>query len=256
MIRIVVLLIAAAAGVASAVLALKTKGVVVERTEQLAQTNKDLAGTKKSLEEEKAKLQQATAAKEAADSKATSLEAKLATTEKSLADASTELTDTKGKLATTETESLAAKKELEDFKAQFPPDMPPDKVVASLKEKDSTIKVAQEEVDILKKKLAEKTDRPAAPAPGAAAAGGPTGRPSAPGIQGKIVAVNHQWNFVVVNVGGERGLAENAEMVVVRGDQAIAKLKIAKVDPQTAVADIVKSASKVRPTVGDVVITN
>lgn len=255
MIRIVVLLIAAAAGVASAVLALKTKTIVAERSQQLEQTGKELAGTKKSLDEEKAKLQQTTAAKEAAESKATATEAKLATTEKSLGDANTELADVKGKLSTSETDAATAKKELEDFRAQFPPDMPPEKVVTSLKEKDNQIKVSQEEIDVLQKKLAEKTSRPEVQAQAAGGAAS-TGRPSAPGIQGKIVAVNHQWNFVVVNIGGEKGLAENAEMVVVRGDQPIAKLKVAKIDPQTAVADIVKASSKVRPTVGDVVITN
>jgi hypothetical protein len=254
MIRIVVLLIAAAAGVASAVLALKAKDIVVQRSEQLEQTSKELAGTKKSLDEEKAKLQQTTAAKEAAESKTTAVEAKLATTEKSLGDANTELADVKGKLTTAETDSATAKKDLEDFKAQFPPDMPPDKVAAALKEKDNQIKVSQEEIDILKKKIAEP--KPVVTAQQAAGGAAATGRPSAPGIQGKIVAVNHQWNFVVVNIGGEKGLAENAEMVVVRGDQPIAKLKVAKVDPQTAVADIVKASTKVRPTVGDVVITN
>mgnify|MGYP000931498317 CR=1 FL=1 len=153
-----------------------------------------------------------------------------------------------------ETAATEAKQELDNLKAQFPPDQTPEQVIESLKQKDNQIKVAQEEIDVLQKKLQEKREKEAIAAtqPGSPAAG----RPSAPGIQGKIVAVNHQWNFVVLNVGGERGLAENAEMVVVRGNQPIAKLKVAKVDPQTAVADIVKASARIRPTVGDVAISN
>lgn len=254
MAKTLVLVLAALGAIASAVLAYKAKDNFTAKVGELEQTSTELAGTKKSLDDEKAKLQTTTAAKEAAESKAAGLETKLAATEKSLNDANAELTDTKGKLTQAETAATGAKTELDNLKSQFPPDQTPEQVIESLKQKDNQIKVAQEEIDVLQKKLQEKTEKAAmaAATPGAPAAG----RPSAPGIQGKIVAVNHQWNFVVLNVGGERGLAENAEMVVVRGNQPIAKLKVAKVDPQTAVADIVKASQKVRPTVGDTAISN
>ncbi|HPA18983.1 MAG TPA: hypothetical protein PLU30_14640 [Verrucomicrobiae bacterium] len=254
MAKTLVLVLAALGAIASAVLAFNAKTNFTAKVDELKQTSTELAGTKKSLDEEKAKLQATTAAKEAAESKASGLETKLAATEKSLSDANTELTDTKGKLATAETSATEAKQQLENLKSQFPPDQTPEQIIESIKQKDNQIKVAQEEIDVLQKKLQEKAEKAAQAAvtPGAPAAG----RPSAPGIQGKIVAVNHQWNFVVLNVGGERGLAENAEMVVVRGNQPIAKLKVAKVDPQTAVADIVKASQKVRPTVGDIAISN
>lgn len=254
MAKTLVLVLAALGAIASAALSYKAKESFVAKVDELEKTSTELAGTKKSLDEEKAKLQATTAAKEAAESKAAGLETKLAATEKSLNDTNTELTDTKGKLTQAETAATQSKQELDNLKSQFPPDQTPEQVLAGLKEKDNQIKVAQEEIDVLQKKLKEKTEREAQAAtqPGAPAAG----RPSAPGIQGKIVAVNHQWNFVVLNVGGERGLAENAEMVVVRGNQPIAKLKVAKVDPQTAVADIVKASQKVRPTVGDMAISN
>lgn len=254
MAKTLVLVLAALGAIASAVLAYKAKDNFTAKVAELDQTSATLASTKKSLEEEKAKLQATTAAKEAAESKAAGLETKLAATEKTLNDTSTELTDTKGKLAQAETAATEAKQELDNLKAQFPPDQTPEQVIESLKQKDNQIKVAQEEIDVLQKKLQEKREKEAIAAtqPGSPAAG----RPSAPGIQGKIVAVNHQWNFVVLNVGGERGLAENAEMVVVRGNQPIAKLKVAKVDPQTAVADIVKASARIRPTVGDVAISN
>lgn len=254
MAKTLVLVLAAIGAIASAVLAYNAKNNFVAKVDELKQTSKELAGTKKSLDEEKAKLQATTAAKEAAESKAAGLETKLAATEKSLADTNTELTDTKGKLAAADTAATEAKTALDNLKAQFPPDQTPEQVIESLKQKDNQIKVAQEEIDVLQKKLKEKVEKAVqeTAAPGQKTAG----RPSAPGIQGKIVAVNHQWNFVVLNVGGERGLAENAELVVLRGNQPIAKLKVAKVDPQTAVADIVKASQKVRPTVGDVAISN
>jgi hypothetical protein len=77
-----------------------------------------------------------------------------------------------------------------------------------------------------------------------------------PGINGKIVAVNAQWGFVVLNVGRQQGVNENAVMTVVRGNQPVAQLKIATVDQNTAVADVVRTTAEQRIYLGDQVISN
>ena len=63
-----------------------------------------------------------------------------------------------------------------------------------------------------------------------------------PGINGKIVSVNRNWNFVVLNIGEKDGLVENAELTVSRtvaGKKAIiGKVKIVSTEANTAVADI------------------
>jgi hypothetical protein len=58
------------------------------------------------------------------------------------------------------------------------------------------------------------------------------------GLQGRILAVNSGWNFVVLSVGDKQGVSVNAPLLVVRGNQPIAKLKITSVEPTTSIADV------------------
>ncbi len=78
------------------------------------------------------------------------------------------------------------------------------------------------------------------------------------GLEGKVLAVNPGWNFVVLNIGGHEGVVTNATLLVKRGGSMVARLKISSVDQQTSVADIIPgsflkgSDNFVRP--GDIVI--
>lgn len=65
-----------------------------------------------------------------------------------------------------------------------------------------------------------------------------TGRPLPRGIAGKVVLVNKDWNFVVLNLGSNDGLVPNAEMLVHRGDKLVGKIQISGVTRQMAIADI------------------
>jgi hypothetical protein len=58
------------------------------------------------------------------------------------------------------------------------------------------------------------------------------------GLQGRILAVNAGWNFVVLSVGDKQGVSVNAPLLVVRGNQPIAKLRITSVEPSTSIADV------------------
>lgn len=79
---------------------------------------------------------------------------------------------------------------------------------------------------------------------------------SLPGLEGKIVAVNPSWNFVVLNVGDRQGIVMNSTLVVKRGGTSVARLRVTSVEPATSIADIIPgSVSKgkfVEP--GDVAI--
>lgn len=68
-------------------------------------------------------------------------------------------------------------------------------------------------------------------------ASGPVG-----GIEGKIAAVNSSWNFVVLNIGENNGVTKDSEMLVQRGNQAIAKIKITSVEPLTSIGDIIPNS--------------
>ncbi|MEI6035917.1 MAG: hypothetical protein WCS65_16750 [Verrucomicrobiae bacterium] len=59
------------------------------------------------------------------------------------------------------------------------------------------------------------------------------------GLEGKILAVNQAWNFVVLNLGDKNGVVGNAEMLIKRGTQLVGKVRITSVEPSTSIADIV-----------------
>jgi len=77
-----------------------------------------------------------------------------------------------------------------------------------------------------------------------------------PGLQGRVLAVNSGWNFVVLNVGDKQGVVTNATLLVVRGSEPIARLRITSVEPSTSIADVlpgtVRKGTAVQP--GDTVI--
>ena len=63
-----------------------------------------------------------------------------------------------------------------------------------------------------------------------------------PGLHGTVLAVNHAYNFVVLNLGGRQGVETNAEMLVLRGGTTIGKIRVSSVEPATAIGDIISSS--------------
>jgi len=61
----------------------------------------------------------------------------------------------------------------------------------------------------------------------------------AKGLEGQVIAVNQNWSFVVLGIGDRQGVVPNAEMIVVRGGQAIGKVRVSSVEPSTAIADVI-----------------
>ena len=76
------------------------------------------------------------------------------------------------------------------------------------------------------------------------------------GLEGRILAVNHSWNFVVLSLGDRNGVVNNAELLISRAGQLIGKVRVTSVEPSTSVADIVANSVRgglsVQP--GDTVI--
>jgi chemotaxis protein histidine kinase CheA len=58
------------------------------------------------------------------------------------------------------------------------------------------------------------------------------------GLTGKVLAYNPGWNFVVLNIGDRAGVKANTQMLVLRGGQPIAKVRVTSVEPATAIADV------------------
>ncbi len=63
------------------------------------------------------------------------------------------------------------------------------------------------------------------------------------GLEGKVLAVNQAWNFVVLSLGDRNGVVSNAEMLVKRGNQLVGKVRITSVEPSTSIADIVANST-------------
>jgi hypothetical protein len=59
-----------------------------------------------------------------------------------------------------------------------------------------------------------------------------------PGISGKVTFVDHPWNFVILDVGISAGVVPNGELIVYRGRTFLGKVRVTKVDPDDAVAEI------------------
>jgi hypothetical protein len=62
------------------------------------------------------------------------------------------------------------------------------------------------------------------------------------GLEGRILAVNPAWNFVVLNLGDKNGVVNNAELLVKRGTQFIGKVRVTSVEPSTSIADIIANS--------------
>lgn len=62
------------------------------------------------------------------------------------------------------------------------------------------------------------------------------------GLSGTIRAVDHNWNFVVLDLGDRQGVVNNAEMIVTRGGSMVGKLRITSVEPGQSIADILPNS--------------
>jgi hypothetical protein len=59
------------------------------------------------------------------------------------------------------------------------------------------------------------------------------------GLTGNVLHVNQGWNFVVIDVGDRQGVTVNSPLLVMRGGQRVATLKVTSVEPRQSIADVV-----------------
>jgi hypothetical protein len=60
-----------------------------------------------------------------------------------------------------------------------------------------------------------------------------------PGTKGKVVAYDPKYEFVVLDIGQEQGLKEDARMLINRDGKLVAKVKITHVEKNRAIANII-----------------
>jgi len=71
--------------------------------------------------------------------------------------------------------------------------------------------------------------------------------------EGQVVVVNREYDFVVMNLGRNQGVAIGQELQVVRGTEVLGRVKIEKVYDELSAAAIMPNSEKDRMHEGDVV---
>lgn len=74
-----------------------------------------------------------------------------------------------------------------------------------------------------------------------------------PDLKGEVVVVDPKWDFVVLNVGADKGALENGEMLVSRDGKLVAKVVIKSVQKDRCIANIVPGWKLGEVIEGDVV---
>jgi BMFP domain-containing protein YqiC len=184
-------------------------------------------------------------------------ESKAAKAEADLAQARKEKADLQAKVDTTEAKMASLSKNIDEFGGKPVFEMPDVRTGAEADaprdELRRSLESAEREKEFLSGKLRtmeervgqledERKRRVAASAK--------------PGLRGKILAVNHAYNFVVLDLAGRHGVELNTEMLVVRDGAVIGKIRISSVEPATSIGDIMTRslARGVQFQPGDIVI--
>ena len=76
-----------------------------------------------------------------------------------------------------------------------------------------------------------------------------------PGLIGKVSAVDPKWDFVVLDIGANHGLLRNGELSISREGKLIARVKVAKVETDYAIANVMPGFKKSEIREGDAVLT-
>jgi prefoldin subunit 5 len=147
----------------------------------------------------------------------------------------TDLNQKKTELASTSQELDQKKSEIEKILSSLPEGVTIDQVPARFKEFQDNLAALDAEKQVLSEQLtkvmAEKKklddyikNRAAGNVP--------------VGLTGRILAVNPDWNFVVIDVGQNHGVFEKVPMMVHRDGALIGKVMISSVEPSISIADI------------------
>lgn len=130
-----------------------------------------------------------------------------------------ELQDTRSQLMAIETEKSAIVADIEDWENRL---IQSDELIEDLRAEVGTLEKVIEEQESIIGGNSQKFE-------------------IEPGTMGRLLAVNADWNFVVLDIGSEAGLGSGAEMLVHRKDEFIGKVKIVSVEKNMAIADILRS---------------
>lgn len=82
--------------------------------------------------------------------------------------------------------------------------------------------------------------------------GGPQKLPA--GLEGKIVAVDPKYQYVVMNIGGNHGVLMDGEMLLIRDNEILGQVRVTRVEDDFSVANIIQDFKQGEAIEGDSVI--
>jgi len=229
------LILAILAGIGTIVVTqLKTRehiqSIITEREDHKKEEAKNLARAKKSETELASTKQVLTQTKESL----AKTEEDLNGTKQQLATVQEQVNKTKGDLAKAIEERKAAQAELAKWESLgYKPEQIRD-LATNLKKSQDAIAVLDDEKKILGRRVAELKNQLAL------LLGDDQYRVELPeGTKGSVVAVDPKWNFVVLDLGAEKGMLQGAILMVHRNSQLVGKVRINEVLPNRCVASVI-----------------
>ena len=78
--------------------------------------------------------------------------------------------------------------------------------------------------------------------------------PPLPPMKGKVLAVEPKWDFVVIDLGANQGVVERGELLVSREGKLVAKVRVARVEPDRSIANILPEWKQADVNEGDLVL--
>jgi predicted RNase H-like nuclease (RuvC/YqgF family) len=237
----ILLFISIAISLATAGLGVINKNKLGAKTDELqtleqtsGQTQAAMQTVEANLKTAEEELSKATAEKEQALDQARSAQSTAEEAKNKVAEIESQIAQKDGEISKLESDIQAKETELAQLRdAAAPQDAgPTPEVSAALQEKETLINELQTKLENARAEVSTMRERE-------------TNRQQLKmrdGLQGRILAVNNAWNFVVLNLGDKNGVVSNAEMLVKRGNSLIGKVRITSVEPATSIADIVVSS--------------
>ncbi|MCX7827360.1 MAG: hypothetical protein N2689_17655, partial [Verrucomicrobiae bacterium] len=67
------------------------------------------------------------------------------------------------------------------------------------------------------------------------------------GLTAKVLYYDKQWNFVVLDAGKKKGVVPNGKMILHRGTDIIGQIRIATVDDDCSIGDLLGGFKKMDP---------
>ena len=163
----------------------------------------------------------------------TKTEEELTGTKQQLATANDNLNKTKAELGTAVERRKAVEAEIAKWESL---QMAPEKIretIANLKKAQDSIVVLDAEKVILQRRIAELENKLAL-----ILGNDEYVVPLPDGTKGSVVAVDPKWNFVILDLGADKGMLEGGILMVHRNSQLVGKVRIREVMKERSVANV------------------